>query len=63
MRTRCQGPDARVQLVSLGNIAKLVRDLVTAPPVSMEDSVWTRTEGPLPATVPRDIQESLVRKR
>ena len=38
-RIRCQGPDACVHLVSLGNTAKMVQVLVTAPRVNTEDSV------------------------
>ena len=60
-RTRCQGPDAGVQLVSWGNTAKIAQVLVTATPVCMEHSAWRRMEGRLPATVPWDIQESSVR--
>lgn len=61
MRTRYQGPDACVHLVSWGNIAKIVRVRVTVPLVCMEDSVWRRTGGPSPATVPQDFQDPSAR--
>lgn len=63
VRTKCQGPDVRVLVVSLENIAKTVRVLVTVPHVCMEDTVWRKMEGLSPAPVRRDIQESSVRFR
>lgn len=60
-RTFCQNQDACVHLDSRGNIAKMALVPVTAPPVCMEDNVWRKMEGPSPATVQWDIQESSVR--
>lgn len=60
-RTWCLGQNVCVRLVSLGNIAKVVRVFVTVLPAWTEDNVRRKMEGPSPATVRRDIQESSVR--